>query len=103
MAFYALWFLVGLVGIGSTPVTWSRAVNMWFFANRGLALGILLLGTSLATLTVPKLAVWAIATYGWRAMFGIVALLPLVVGLPTAYFLFREPRVHLAESLRSGA
>ena len=92
MAYYALWLVVGLVGIGSTPVTWSRAVNMWFFAHRGLALGILLLGTSLAALIVPKLAVWAIATYGWRAMFGIVALLPLVVGLPIAYFLFREPR-----------
>jgi OFA family oxalate/formate antiporter-like MFS transporter len=38
--FYALWTLVGLVGIGSTPITWSRAVNLWFFRNRGLALGI---------------------------------------------------------------
>ena len=92
MAYYALWLVVGLVGIGSTPLTWTRAVNMWFYTHRGLALGILLLGTSLAALTVPKLAVWAIATYGWRAMFGIVALLPLVIGLPTAYFLFREPR-----------
>ncbi len=91
-AYYALWLVVGLVGIGSTPVTWSRAVNMWFFTNRGLALGILLLGTSLAAIAVPKLAVWAIAEHGWRAMFGIVALLPLVVALPLGYFLFREPR-----------
>jgi len=81
-----------VVGIGSTPVTWSRAVNLWFFKHRGLALGILLLGTSLAAIVVPKLAVWAIETQGWRSMFGMVALLPLLVALPIAFFLFREPR-----------
>ncbi len=90
--YYALWVVVGLVGIGSTPVTWSRAINLWFFKNRGLALGILLMGTSLAAIVVPKLAVWAIESYGWRNMFLIVAGLPLVVALPFAYILFREPQ-----------
>jgi MFS family permease len=90
--FYAMWLLLGLVGIGSTPVTWSRAINMWFFRQRGLALGILLLGTSLAAIVVPKIAVWGIASYGWREMFVIVAGLPLVVALPVALLLFREPR-----------
>lgn len=91
--YYALWVLVGLVGIGSTPVSWSRAINLWFYKHRGLALGILLLGTSLAAITVPKLAVWAIENYGWRSMFGIIAVLPLAVALPIGYFLFREPRL----------
>jgi OFA family oxalate/formate antiporter-like MFS transporter len=90
--YYALWVVVGLVGIGSTPVSWSRAINLWFFKNRGLALGILLLGTSLAAMVVPKLAVWGIENYGWRSMFAIVALLPIFVALPVGYFLFREPR-----------
>jgi MFS transporter, OFA family, oxalate/formate antiporter len=67
IGFYALWSLVGVVGIGSTPVTWSRAISMWFVANRGLALGIMLLGT-------------------------IVALLPLLLALPACLVLFREPR-----------
>ena len=91
-AFYMMWFLVGLVGIGSTPVTWSRAVNMWFYKNRGLALGILLVGTSISALVVPKVAVWALATYGWRGMYPIVALFPLLLALPVAWFWFREPR-----------
>lgn len=88
--YYGLWLLVGLVGIGSTPVTWSRAINLWFFKQRGLALGILLLGTSLAAMIVPQVAVWAIETYGWRAMFGIIGLFPLCA-LVLGYFLFREP------------
>lgn len=90
--YYGLWFLVGLVGIGSTPVTWSRAVNLWFFRQRGLALGILLLGTSLTALIVPYLAVWSIENFGWRAMFVITACLPLFIALPLGMLWFREPR-----------
>ena len=89
-AYYFLWFLVGLVCVGSTPLTFSRAISMWFFKHRGLALGILLLGTSASTLIVPRVAVWAIESYGWRDMYKILAVFPLVafvVGL----FLFREP------------
>jgi MFS transporter, OFA family, oxalate/formate antiporter len=92
LGYYFLWFLVGLVGIGSTPVTWSRAISMWFVKNRGLALGIMLIGTSAAALIVPNLAVWAIGAHGWRAMFPLVALLPLLVALPVCLLLFREPR-----------
>jgi MFS transporter, OFA family, oxalate/formate antiporter len=93
LGFYALWFAIGLIGIGSTPVTWSRAISMWFVANRGLALGIMLLGTSAAGFLVPKLAGAVLQEFGWREMFPVVALLPLLVALPICFFLFREPRV----------
>ena len=89
--YYGFWVVLGIVGIGSTPVTWSRAINLWFFKHRGLALGILLMGTSLAAIVVPKFAVWVIESYGWRSMFAAVALFP-AIALIVAYFLFREPR-----------
>jgi len=89
--YYGFWVVVGLVGIGSTPVTWSRAINLWFFKHRGLALGILLMGTSIAAMVVPKFAVFAIENYGWRSMFAAVALFP-AAALVVAFFLFREPR-----------
>jgi OFA family oxalate/formate antiporter-like MFS transporter len=92
LGFYLLWFLVGLVGIGSTPVTFSRAVNMWFSQNRGLALGLMLIGTSFAALIVPQVAVRAVEAYGWRSMYPALALLPLLVALPILYLWFREPR-----------
>lgn len=90
--YYALWLLVGLVSIGSTPITWSRAVNLWFFKQRGLALGVMLLGTSAAAFIVPKLSVWSIEEYGWRSMFIFLGMLPLLVALPIGYLFFREPR-----------
>ncbi|MFV0645173.1 MAG: MFS transporter, partial [Sphingomonadaceae bacterium] len=92
IGFYLLWFIVGLIGIGSTPVTWSRAINLWFFRNRGMALGIMLLGTSLAAFIVPQLAVWSIKQFGWRGMYPTVALMPLLIALPVAILWFREPR-----------
>ena len=92
MGFYFLWLLVGAVGIGSTPVTWSRGLSLWFVKQRGLALGMMLVGTSAAALIVPQLAVWSSDTYGWRAIFPVVALLPLLIALPATLAFFREPR-----------
>lgn len=88
---WAFWFVLGLIGIGSTPVTWSRAVSLWFERHRGLALGIMLTSTSLAAMIVPQIATRAIAVGGWRLAFPVVALLPLLIALPVALLWFREP------------
>lgn len=90
--FYLFWLGIGLVGIGSTPVTWSRAISMWFSSNRGLALGMMLIGTSVAAAVVPRLAVLAMEMWSWRAIFPVVALMPLLVALPVGLAFFREPR-----------
>lgn len=92
-AWYALWALVGLVGIGSTPVTWTRGVNLWFFRNRGLALGLVLLGTSIAVIVVSRLSVFGIETLGWRLTFPLLAALPLLLALPVTWMWFREPAI----------
>lgn len=92
MGYYLFWFVLGLVSIGSTPVTWSRAISMWFLKNRGLALGIMLLGTSLAGMTVPRIAQAIISEAGWRAAFPALALLPIFLALPVGLAWFREPR-----------
>ena len=80
--FYAIWTTIGLVGIGSTPITWSRAVNLWFFKNRGLALGMTLVGTSVAAMILPTLTETLIHQYGWRQSYALIALLPLAIALP---------------------
>lgn len=93
-AWWGMWALVGLVGIGSTPVVFSRAINLWFVKNRGLALGLMLLGTSLAGFIVPQIARRVVEGLGWREVFPIVALLPLLIALPLALRFLREPDAH---------
>ena len=90
-AFYLLWVVMGALGAGSTPVSWTRAVNAWFFHNRGLALALTLMGTGLTAALLPSLATWLIEQYGWRRAFLGISLLPLAVALPVAVWLFREP------------
>ncbi|MFZ9708163.1 MAG: MFS transporter [Steroidobacteraceae bacterium] len=92
IAFYVLWTLIGLFGIGSTPVTWSRAINLWFFRQRGLALGLTLVGTSISAMVLPFLTTTFLDQFGWRATFALLSLLPLAIALPVGLFWFREPR-----------
>lgn len=89
---WTFWAVLGVVGIGSTPVTWSRAISLWFNRHRGLALGIMLLGTSLSAMIVPQIAQAAINNVGWRAAFPATALLALIIALPVGLLWFREPR-----------
>lgn len=88
---YAIWAFMSLFGIGSTPVTWSRGVSQWFVVHRGLALGIMLVGTSLTAVVLPRLGTAIIAAWGWRALFPSLSLLALVLAMPFAVAWFREP------------
>jgi MFS family permease len=89
--FYLMWFAVGALGGGSTPVSWTRAVNAWFVHNRGFALAITLLGTGVTAVFLPSYANWLIETVGWRKAYLGIAALPLLIALPIAIWLFREP------------
>jgi MFS family permease len=91
-AYWGMWLLAGVIGFGCTPVTWTRGVNLWFYKNRGLALGLTLVGTSLAAMTVPQISAFGVRELGWRWTFPLIALLPLVIALPLGLLLFHEPR-----------
>ena len=88
--YLGIWILLAVCGAGTLPITWTRAVNGWFFHRRGLALGLSLVGTGLFGLIAKQYAWWLIELVGWRKAYVGVGALPLLVAWPVAFFLFHE-------------
>lgn len=84
------WMVLAACGAGTLPITWTRAVNGWFYHKRGLALGLSLIGTGIFGLIAKQYAFFMIELVGWRMAYVAVGALPLVIALPVAYFLFRD-------------
>lgn len=82
---YLLYFLLPLLGIGTTPITYARAIARRFDRHRGFALGIALGGTGICALLVPPYLAWIIEQWGWRAGYVALGVLPLAVSLPIAW------------------
>ncbi|MGB1875447.1 MAG: MFS transporter [Rhodospirillaceae bacterium] len=90
LVYYALWIVMSVIAAGTFPVTWTRGVNSWFDQNRGLALGLTMMGTGLVAAVGPSYAAWLIENFGWRDAYRAIGATLLVVAFPVAYFFFRE-------------
>jgi MFS family permease len=88
--FYALYLLLGIVGSGTTPVSYSKVVAQWFDKKRGLALALAIVGSSLGALFMPPLAQTLIDLIGWRLAYGCVGFLVLGGALPVVGLLLKE-------------
>ncbi|RME65081.1 MAG: MFS transporter [Alphaproteobacteria bacterium] len=95
--FYGAYAAMALLGSGTSPVTWSRAVAHRFDTRRGLALGLTLTGTGLCAVLAPLYAVWLTAWLGWRFAYVGFALVLLLLTLPLVYFFLREDGPHPAD------
>jgi predicted MFS family arabinose efflux permease len=80
--YYVSWIAMAVLGMGSTPIVFTRAINASFVKRRGLALGIALAGIGLSTLLAKPLAAWLQQSVGWRGAIVALGLLPLVIGTP---------------------
>jgi MFS family permease len=89
--YYATWLILALLGAGTLPITWTRAVNNGFQSGKGLALGLSLLGTGLFGYVIKPLAAWLIAEFGWRGAYVAIGALPLLISLPLGLACFRDP------------
>jgi MFS family permease len=80
--FYVVFALAGLLGVATTPVTYSRVVANWFDRRRGVALGIAASGVGLGTFVTLPLAQMLIARAGRLAngVSGYCGLLPHCCG-----------------------
>ncbi|WP_051651334.1 MFS transporter [Brevundimonas bacteroides] len=88
--FYITWGIMALVGAGTLPVTWTRAVNNRFEVHKGLALGLSLVGTGMFGFACKPYTAWLVEEFGWRIAYLGVAALPLLVALPIAFIFFHD-------------
>ena len=86
--------MMALLGAGTIPVTWTRAIATSFFKRRGLALGLALTGTGICASVAPHYTVWLTDQFGWRGAYVGLALVPLFLAWPMLYFLFRPSDAH---------
>lgn len=100
--FYLAYAAVAVLGAGSGPVSWTRAVAAQFDRRRGLALALTLSGTGMAAIVVPPYAVFLVENYGWRVGYVGLACLPLVA-LPFVLLYFFPSRPESAEYTESTA
>jgi MFS family permease len=99
---YALRFVMGLGLAGAGLAVCVVIVSRWFVSRRGLALGLMLAGTSLGSGILPGIFTRLIEAHDWRqaALYGAVA--PLLL-LPLVWFAIREWPARLGLAPYGGA
>ena len=101
-----LWMLflaygsIALLGAGTIPVTWTRAIATSFSKRRGLALGLSLTGTGICASVAPHYTVWLTSEFGWRGAYIGLGLVPFILVWPVLYFLFRPIESSGAEDIK---
>ena len=91
LLYYATWLVIALLGVGTLPITWTRAVNNGFQTGKGLALGLSLIGTGVFGYIIKPFAAWLIGEFGWRLAYAAIGALPLLIALPIGLLCFRDP------------
>jgi MFS family permease len=86
---YVIHILFGLVLVTCGLIVNVYLVSRWFTKGRGLAIGLMLSGSSLGNAFFPQLNTWLIDLGGWQQAFEWLALLPLVL-LPVVFFFVRS-------------
>jgi sugar phosphate permease len=87
---YGIYFFIGVVGTGTTPVPYAKVITRWFDRSRGLALGLTVAASSLGLVAMPYLAQALIAAVGWRRAYLIIALMVLGIAIPVVALLLKE-------------
>lgn len=87
---YSVFTLLGVAGIGTSALVYSRAVSTWFDARRGLAISMVISGGALASITHPPTTDALVRAIGWRQACLVLGGLVLGIGLPTVLSFVRE-------------
>lgn len=88
---YFIHFLLGVSMIAAGSVSCIILVSSWFREKRGLALGIVLTGTSVGSAVFSPVNRYLLQEFGWRQSFQILAIFPLIILIYTILVVKSSP------------
>ncbi len=91
VSFLALSLVTAIAAAGSTPVTFTRTVALWFDLSRGIALGLALVGTGVTAVIAPLYLTELIVQEGWREGAQALGIVVLAGATIVALFLRDNP------------
>ncbi|MEM7221178.1 MAG: MFS transporter [Pseudomonadota bacterium] len=90
---YFLATLILFQGAGWTfigPLAQTKLMVSWFSRHRGMALGIAIMGISVAGIAMPIVNTWLAETVGWRGAYQVYAGAIVLVLLPLTWLVVRN-------------
>ena len=78
----------GWTGVG--PLAQTKLMVNWFSRNRGLALGIAIMGISVAGVMMPTVVTWLSDTLGWRNTYTLYAAILIVFVIPLTFTVVKQ-------------
>ena len=91
--FYLVYGLViGLLGQAALYVPLVANATRWFVRRRGIAVGLVTSGQSVAGALWPPLFEYGLATWGWRDTYLVYGVASMAVMVPLSFLLRRSPR-----------
>lgn len=79
---------LGWVSVG--PLVHTKLMVNWFSRNRGIALGVAIMGVSVAGIVMPTTATILAENFGWRGSYSIYAGILLLLLLPLTLLLVKQ-------------
>lgn len=92
VVFYICYIIGRAATVSAMSLAASVTVSNWFIRNRGLAIGVMNLGSRIGQAVVPPLMAFLVAGFGWRSAFVALGCIALVLAvLPALVFVRRRP------------
>src|SRR5437867_11902266 len=79
---YAVFAVLGVVGIGASALAYSRAVTSWFERRRGAALSVVVSGGAIVGMVHPSATQALIDIFDWRGACRVLGGAVLAIGVP---------------------
>ena len=103
LRYYASWSLATMLGVGASAIALTRFVAGWFEHKRGLALGIMLMGSGLTAFAAPPFVASLIENFDWRAGYLGLSAAILLIGVPVVVAGMKDAPKKPAPANKAGA